>query len=244
MKTLLKPAGLFTGRKLWCALFAGVVALTSCSTKNDNTPPVTEEDAAEVVIQSVDPGSIGLAAQVRSTALVSANASYLGACGMEKDSTLADQGMIGNNISWAYNFNWNWELTCSENVPSQFDLSFKGVVNYNGPRMQSSDSSRATFIVTNLSDDQLTVNATLERAGYKLSKIGRQLDFRAYVKLAATNLVVDKATQKILSGIATVEVSCVDRQNRTLEYIGDITFTGNNIAMLYFDNGYTKTLTW
>ncbi|HJU45206.1 MAG TPA: hypothetical protein VJ647_00415 [Chitinophagaceae bacterium] len=246
MKTLLQPTTLFTGRKLlYTALIAGTVSFASCNSKQDDTPSeVSEDDVTEVVTQAVATNSGGLSVQMQGTVAVSTNLTYLTLCGTSKDTSVSGTGSIGNNISWDYDFNWHWMLACNSGIPSRFDLTFRGLIEYSGPVINSLDSSIATYTVTNLNNSQLSVDVTYNRYGTKQFKNGRQLSFNSLITLTASDVVVDKITQKIVSGTADIEIVGTDNRFKSFTYSGTLTFTGNNTGILTFASGHTVNISW
>lgn len=242
MKNLSKTTLFFSGKSLLCAALIAGAAFTSC-TKTDNSPSaVTEDDAAEVVTEAVVPNSAGLAVQAQGAVTVSSNTYYSTLCGTAKDTAVSGSGSVGSAISWNYNFNWHWSLDCTA---QEFDLTFRGLVNYTGPIITSADSSIATYAVTGLgAPSQWMVNVNYTRYGNKQFTNGRQLAFASQLTFTSTNIVIDKSTQKIVSGTAAVQLIGTDNAGKSFSYSGTLTFNGNNTGTFTFSSGHTVNITW
>lgn len=250
MKTLLKQSSMTTGKRFLYATFI-IVAYAVASCKKDNNDMnaqsgVTEDDAVDVVTQSVDANSGGLSVQAESAATLSVNTGYLSACGVPKDSTISGSGTGTGPVSWSYNFNWHWMLSCTTNVPQQFDLTYRGRVNYDGPRITTNDTSSATLTVTGLgiSSTQWTVNGNLTRTGTKTSKVGRQLTFTCTSTFTSNDIKVDKVTKKIVAGTVVVDISGTSSNGRSFHYTGTLTLNGSNAGRLILASGHAFDIHW
>lgn len=227
-------------------LALSMTAFLACSKENNNENAITEEEAAEVVVQAVAPESGGIAAQMESAAKVSNNVSYLSYCGLQKDSTIAGASVSGAAVSWAYNFNWNWLLSCNEGSADKFELTFTGTSSYDGPRMSATHNSNAAITVTGLgySSTAYTINETLVRLGTHTSKIRRQITFTSEATFNAVNVKVDKLTRKIVSGTASLTIEGTTSAGRTFSYEGTLTFNGNNKGTLVLNSGHSFLIQW
>ena len=243
-------------RKTAIALFvtAGMVlTVASCKKDNDSDNTISSDEMAVAVDQSVSSSSGGLVQQTISAATVVniANSARMGAkfadqCGVQHDTTVTGSSSdTATIVTWSYAFNWGWLLTCTEQVPSVFTFNYKGHAIYDGPRMSSDDSAKATITVSALSGDSsyYRINQTYTRHGSQKSKIGEKHSFTSLITITATNLLVNKSTLKILSGTATVNISGEGSGGKSFSRSGTITFSGNESASLVL-NGDKYTVSW
>jgi len=227
-----------------------VLATFSCKKSNSTsgsssaTDTVTTDDAANAVSDAVSPASAGMVAQTQTTVVI-INTDDL-ACGEVKDTAFSGQNAVGAAITYSYAYSSNRLLTCNADVPSSFQFNFSGKNSYSAAYIASDDSAQGNFTVTGLSPgaSQYVFNASYIRNGSETSKVRNQYTFTSNINIQSTNLTIDKSTQQIVSGTATVSISGAASNGKSFSYSGTITFSGGNQALLVLGNGNTYTITW
>lgn len=223
--------------------FACIVLATSCKKDSggSSSDAVSQDDAAETITQAVTPESGGMVAQVDNSVTITAN--YTLPCGESFDSSISATNPVGSLITYSFNLAWNWMLKCST---AEFDFNFKGSSMYDAPRMSSNDSSNGSLKITGLetSKTNYVVNTSYVRNGSQQSKILNKNSFTSKINIASEDIMVDKATQEIISGTASVSISGASTSGKSFSYDGAITFNGNKSATLVLGNGNTYSISW
>ncbi len=221
-----------------------MISFFSCKKEQDNSTAVSEEEAAEVMVQAVDPGSAGLVLQTSTSVSVSLAGLNSADCGASKTSQTSSQGGIGTR-TYSYNLSWTRVLTCINAVPSKFEHSFTGTSSYNAPRMSSSDSAEGTFVITGLEPGttELTIVQSYTRNGTQQSKVNNARSFTSKT-VVQTNLKAARVTQQITSGTGTITVTGTASTGENFSYTGTLTFLGSNKATLAVSGGNTYTIQW
>lgn len=225
---------------------AFAMALSSCKKDSAAGNAVTEEEAAEVMVQAVDPASGGLALQTTAAATITVTNSGSAKCGVAKDSTITGSGSTAAR-AYSYNLSWHRLLTCSVgSIPSKLDFTFTGSSTYSGPRMSSDDNSTGAFTVTGLelSSSEYVVNQTYTRNGTQQSKVRNNRSFSSTVNIITTDVKVSKDNQQITSGTGTVKVTGTASTGETFSYSATITFLGGKKANIVFASGATYAVSW
>ncbi len=222
------------------ALSSGIL-FTSCKKDNKTNDEITDDEVAEAVTQSVSASSGGMVAQTETTAKMSANASFT--CGQTKDTTISGQNLPGAAITYNYSLNFVRTLSCA---PAKFQFNFTGNSTYNALRMSSNDNSTAQFTVTGLeaNSNTWTVNSSYVRNGTQQSKIRAQRSFASVITITSSNIVVDKTTQKIVSGTATATFDGTGSGGYKVSRSATIVFLGNGKGTLTLKNGASYEIQW
>ena len=160
-----------------------------------------------------------------------------------------DAGVLnaaGAAITYSYAYSSNRLLTCNVGVPSTFQFNFTGKNSYSAAYISSDDSAQGNFNVTGLNPGatQYVFNASYIRNGSETSKVRNQYTFTSNINIQSTDLTIDKSTQQIVSGTATVSISGAASNGKSFSYSGTITFSGGKQALLVLGNGNTYTITW
>jgi hypothetical protein len=107
---------------------------SSCKKDGTTTAAVTEDEAAEVMVQAMDPASGGLALQTTAATTIAPTSSGSAKCGVAKDSIISGSGGTATR-SYTYNLNWHRLLTCGVgSIPSKLDFTFTGSSTYSAPK--------------------------------------------------------------------------------------------------------------
>jgi len=232
---------------LWVISLVFVI-FTSCK-KDENSAieGVSEEEAVEVVQNTMSSESGGLSEQIEtSTAIVAAySTSRNDICGLSFDTAIILTNTLGSQISYQYNFSWDWVINCNQwQIPESVAFSYNMNGWYNGPNMSAQDSANQSFQLSGLelSQDYLTYNGSYQREGLYQSKIGSQRSFMSKITIETINVKVNKTSYKIESGTANITVFIETSDGKTFSFDGTITFNGNDIATLAFEDEYAIEL--
>ena len=219
---------------------------SSCKKDGTTTAAVTADEAAEVMVQSIDPASGGLALQTTASTTITLTNSSSVKCGVAKDSTISGSGGTATR-SYTYNLNWHRLLTCGAgNLPSKLDFTFTGGSTYSGPKMSSDDNSTGAFSVTGLelASPEYIVNQTYTRNGTQQSKVRNNRSFTSTVNVATTNVKVNKVSQQITSGTGTIAITGTASTGEAFSFTGTITFLGSKKATIVLSTGATYQIQW
>ncbi|HZE83012.1 MAG TPA: hypothetical protein VE035_01835 [Puia sp.] len=238
----------FDSKKTLMSLFlAASLGLALASCKKDSaasSDAVTVDDAADAITQAVVPETSGVVGQTQ-TAVVIINTNNL-SCGVSSDTSIAGQSLPGAAITYSYSLKWSNMLSCTNGIPQQLSFGFSGKSSYDAPRISSSDSSNATATATGLqpSSSKYVFNQTYTWKGSKISKVRNKHSFSSTITITTSDLTVDKSSQQIVSGTASVTISGAGSGGSAFSYSGTLTFSGNKQAVLVLGNGNTYTILW
>jgi len=149
------------------AMLAGL-SFSSCK-KDSEVNPVTEEEAMEVIAQTVSPESGGLAEQTEIATTTVSESSL--SCDETSDTSFSGTSEAGAAITYNYNHRANTKMICDNGLPSQFEFNFTGENSYSAPRMSSADNNTSSLTISglNLSDNEFSINQTYTRNGGEVS---------------------------------------------------------------------------
>lgn len=226
---------------------AALMTLTACEKEEATSEnSVTEEEAVEVMAQGISGESGGLSTQVEGTAEV-AEATPITCGTSSSDTAFSALDVVRGAITYSYSVSMNRQLVCSDGLPQEFSFHYTGENSYDAPRMSSDDNTTAGFVITGLSplSAQYVFNANYVRNGTQQSKVRLQRSFASTLTITSTNITVDKATGRIVSGTVDVEFTGkVVGGSSNANYKGSFTFTGNRTGTLVLKNGGSYTLQW
>jgi hypothetical protein len=242
-----KPA--FSGKAvtvLCTAIILTSLSFSSCKKDNaKNTAAasgtVTEQDAARATIDAVDPTTGGMVSQLNSSVAVFTTATI--PCSVKKDTTITGSSISGVTPSFTYSLSWNYLFDCSA---QSLTFNFSGNSSYSGVILSSSGTSSGGFVMTGLLPDtsQYTFNTTYTRTGTTSLNTGKKVTFTSDVEITSSNIIIDKTTQEIVSGSATVTVSGASTTGNSYNFAGTITFSGDKKGSLVLNSGTSYALSW
>jgi hypothetical protein len=130
-------------------------------------------------------------------------------------------------------FTYTWLITkqCSAMDTSLvWDSQFNGV--YDAPRSSGSTMGVREWIATNVGADHelVTLNGTAQRSGSHELKIGRNRIYNTAVSTTYTNLIVDKATRRIIAGTAVSQINIAGSNGGSYDFTANITFNNDGTA--------------
>jgi hypothetical protein len=235
--------------KTTATIFCGILIMsTSYSCKKDassstaTTDTVSETEASQAITQAVVPTSGGMAEQTANAAIV-ANDQIAYPCSQSFDSSILLTNTAGASITYSADLEWNWILNCSA---ANFTFAFKGHTTYSAPLMSSNDSTTAWFIITGLQESSTAyvLNSNYVRNGSQQSNIGNRNSFTSLITITSSNINIDKISEQIISGTATVSISGASTSGRSFSFSGNINFLGNQAATLTMASGNVYQINW
>jgi hypothetical protein len=214
--------------------------LFSC--KDESSKTVSEEEAVEVITNS-------MAAKTGGTEQQTANIADIWATLGNYCNTTFDTSLVKNitltNLTANYTLDYDYTITCNIlGLPTSANLNAATSGTYNTTRISSNDSTTSAYILSDLLNlTQYTLNGTSTRTGSQVSSIGNDASFSSVVSTTFSNVKINLTTGIIDSGTATVSISGTTTDNQNYNYTGSIVFLGNQTATLTL-NGNTHNLTW
>lgn len=220
-----------------------ILFFSSCKKAEEIIESVSEEEAVEVVENSLSSDAGGLAGQIEeSAAIVSAyTESKNEYCGLSFDSAINIVNPSEAVITYHYNLEWDWVINCNQfQIPESFVFNCEMGGGYDAPRMSANDEASVSFELSDLdlSTGFITFNGSFEREGTCQSKIGEKRSFSSKIIFEAMDVKVDKATKKLLSGTANLTLEAKTSEGKTFSFDGVVTFTGGDTATVKFENEY------
>lgn len=237
-------------------LVIAAIAITSCGPKPTYTPTsqyqVSVDDAANAIGSAIASSSNGIAAEI--TAMSTFNAAK-GAyttssklpCGLQFDTAYTRTGNTNGNYS--YSVDWDYLLACVNGMPDSITVNQNMQGSYSTSLISGVDTSSATLTITGIqpSSSAITVNGTYTRNGQESSKVRTLLSYYAVMTFNIIGLTMNKSTQQITGGTATVGFIGVgtapNYKTYSSYYTGYVQFNGDNTASITINgNAYNISL--
>lgn len=238
----------FTRRTLLPMGLILAATMISCSDDENKSTGVTEADAADAIEASVSSSSNGVAKMVAEASTVADDEDVYTyspqlECGQQYTVSY-NPTYTGTNYSYDYSGTRNYLISCTTlGVPETFTYSASLTGTYETPRMLSDDDSTSSLTVTGLapSSATATINGTYVRNGYQESKVRLMRHFNSVITINLSNVTLNKLTQTISGGTASVTMTGTGSLGGSFTYNGTITFNGDGTATLVI-NGTTYTI--
>jgi hypothetical protein len=237
---------------LFVLVAAGISMAVPACKKDDDTksaPALSETEVSAVVAQSLSANSGGILSQTNSSIDITNRiaAPRQGAkttseyCG----TSLNDSINISSDV-FTYAMKWSYLLTCTtEKEPQSLAVSFAGRVKLQTEKLTLNDSSVVKFKLTGLESDStlLVFNQTFNRIGsMKVVSDSSSVTYATLLSYIAADVKVEKATRRIVSGTAAINVSGVSTTGKSFSYSGTVTYTGDNKATFAIKGGSSFTI--
>lgn len=234
MKRVNTPLSRSKSAILFVLVASGIsLAIPACKKDDAAAPAVSQEEVKEVVTNALSANG-GLMFQTNTAVQVAQGYD----AGRQAGRTISEECGVAhdNNISIAttaftYSMKWNWLLSCTtEKEPQSVAFSFAGKVVIETAKLKMRDTTESTFKIEGLESDSslLVFNQSVHREGIlELVTDNATRSFASVLTYNATNVKVNKATGKIVSGTAAVTISGVSTKGKFL-YAGTITYKGDN----------------
>lgn len=236
----------FKSTKLLALTLLSTLIVSSCKKSDngvDSSTPVTDEETAAVITDATTNG--GLTDQVSMMGVIVVPSKSSISCGESKDTTIAKSGSR-TNVGYNYNLALSRTITCTNYIPSTLTLAYSGANSYFSTKMSSSDSANGSLIVTQLQPtySSYIFNGSYERKGTQQSNVNLQRSITSDIQFTITSLTVDKTTNSILSGTASVSFVGSTSGGQSSTRGATLTFNGNGQAALVLDNGNSYSITF
>lgn len=223
------------------------VCVISCSPDNDNdstlSADLTEEEAVEIIENSIQKSTGGITEDVEKFAeeleeeiIVNLECNIL----YEDDFLFEYENQ---NLSVSYSVEWDYIMTCNElNIPQTVTFNFNTDGQYSTPRIESTDSSTASFAVSGLqpSASSIVFSGNFNREGNQIFTVASGKATQSTIQITLSNLTVNKENYTIISGEGLVQIEG-SSQGSSYSFEGSIIFNGNGSATIIV-NGTTYTI--
>ncbi len=217
--------------------------------KDDDTvttkdEPVTNDEAAEVIAQSIGADSGG-AGFMMTDATQMSKTGYTAEKDALADSTFTITNTVGDlsyNLSMSYS--WNITMNTSERR-MELNLSFTTDGTVTGSRINSNGSSAGNYTIYGLmeNDPYYVLTGTYKRTGSTTVKIVEEKTLTSVVDITFTEINYDKTTFKVKNGTATVSFTGTTAKGETFSATGTITYSDDGTAVLTIgDDTYTLNI--
>lgn len=232
----------FLNSTLTALLLTSITIFSSCKKEEADTTP-TQDEAVDIVTNALDTDVAGQTSDFEQTAKTSATYSSNSYCGFSKDSVIT-KSFTGTNISYNYQFNWNWVVVCTQAIPNTINFNLTTSGKYETLRIKSDDNSTTSIAVTNLlTGTNYIANGSTIRNGTQTSKVRNMSQFTSKLEITYANININKISPyRIQSGNASFSLTGQTIKGTNYAYSGTITFLGNQSATLTFANGSSFTI--
>jgi len=195
-------------------MFAVAVA---CQDDDEPANSITTEEAAVIISSSLASNTSGVTMVSGKTTnvtedLLEDNAGgRVAACGLSQNLDLSGASPAGATITYSYDFSYKFKLNCSAESPSDVsaNLSYSGA--FESAKLAAEHSGTSELTVTGL-ETAVAGNSTVE--------------------ITLKDVVIDKATHKIVSGTGSYLINGTVPDKGNFNYSGEINFEGLDIAVL------------
>ncbi len=237
------------------SIVAGFALIALACSKSDSAPAVSTDDAANTVGSYVSTDFTSTASDA--TTVYTTTGSKAGreasggraassSCSVTFDSTFTRSGSLGSLITYSFQLDYMYKLSCNGIVPSSLDFQFTSAGTYTGSKVSSQGNSTGDWTMAgfNVAASSYTVNGTVNRTETITEIGGAAKTFSSTLALTANGVSIDKTTKKILGGTMTLTMAGAVTGGKSYNYTGTVTFEGNGAAtILIGTTTYTVNLT-
>ena len=219
------------------------VALVACDNDDEMSVSgdITNEEAAEQVASSVASEVVTTAADAgvlfsdADNGRISSNG-RIQECGVEFDSTIS-KSYNGQFLTYTLDIDYDYQLVCTNNFPSDLDYSFNLQGTLDGRRLESEGVTAGDLMATgfNLSSSDYIVNGEMNRTYSLLQKEGQQNSFNSQSEIIITDLSIDKNTRVITGGEVSFSVSGTRIGGDEFSFTATAIFNGDGTATVLVD---------
>lgn len=208
----------------------------SCKDDDNDSPAVANDEAADMVATSLASSSGGMTMVVAQTS--SSTSSNAGgrtqACGYTGDEDVTKTSPSGAAITYNYNFHYDYALTCTNALPSTYTANVSYTGSLSTARIETENAGKANLTVKTLDAtyNYFTFNGSYDRSGSFESKVRNKNTSTSTITFNLTDVTVDKSSQMITGGTASLDINGTVTGKGTFSYSGTITFKGNKLAEL------------
>ena len=224
-------------------LFAVIAACKKSAVPSLN---VSVDDAASMLTGSLASSSYGLN-NISDDISVNAQVFINLPCGSTKTDTLIRQSQAGLPSAYYYKLIYTHKLTCNaNNLPDNISSNLTYTGNFNNSTLSLANSGTTSFVIAGLTPTAIvySINGEYKSMGSFKLKSDTTNTGSANVDIVVKNVTINKATQVIASGTATVIITGTTLKKGDFTYNGTLTFNGNFMATLVLnDTTYSINLT-
>ena len=221
-------------------LIAGLlfgILFTSCE-KDDNNTIISNDEAAEIIANSLSTSSYGFTSQVEDAAEL-ADSIYeeekeavKNLKSVNVDTTFTITNPPDSRVTYEYTVSYSYGIQMNGITPDFF-LNFTTSGEYTAQRITSSNQSQGELIVSNLTAgyNNYLLNGSCSRTGSQTVTIEVQREFSSTINFNMEDISIDKTTFEILGGSAEVSITGTSN-SASYDMQGSIVFNGNKSATL------------
>lgn len=191
---------------------------------------IDEEEAAAEVESALAGNNGGLAHEVDLKMAYVVNDLPGLNCGQTASITRTFVKTTGSRTG-EFTYTWLISKQCTAmDTTLAWDSQFNGV--YDAPRSSGSTMGTRAWTATNVGADHelVTLNGTAQRSGSHELKTGRNRVYNTAVSTTYTNLIVDKATRRIIAGTAVSQINISGSNGGSYDFTANITFNNDGTA--------------
>ena len=228
-------------KKIRLLIIAGLffsILFTCCEKDDDNNTVILNDEAVEIIVNSLSSSSYGFTSQVEDAAELADSIYQEGKNAAKNlksvnaDSTFTITNQPGSRITYEYTVSYSYGIQMNGLKP-EFFFNFTTNGEYAAPRTTSSNQSQGEFIVSNLTAgyNNYLLNGSCSRTGSQTVKIDVEREFSSTINFVMEDISIDKTSYEILGGSAEVTITGTSN-SASFDMEGSIVFNGNKSATL------------
>jgi hypothetical protein len=204
------------------------VGLNSCSKESSNTSniivyQVPVDIAARYITMAFCNASAGINLHIENAATFTS----LGKGSFDSTFTIKK---LDSAAAVKYQYQVEYTLA-RQTSPSQVTFDYTAGGSFSSSVLQSADEQDGTWVFTTLAQSQLTMNGSGTDGGNQNDVVDK-VQFTSQFIYTLQNVMIDKTTDMIASGSATITINGAGPADVHFNYSGTLTFSGNRQAVL------------
>ena len=222
----------------------GIVALTVLvSCRRNKKPAMSEDDAVELIANSVGTSDNGVAAETNDAVAFKLNPNASN-CGFIDTVNITRSNSTAATRHYNYDVTGTREVICQNNQPFEFKVisNFSGT--YVGPKLETTGSGtyNGSLSEINSSTTEYHYVGSTNRSGEGELKTKRGGDVSSTLTLSS-DVYIDKSTELITRGTTIFSLKGSGSKGKDFDYSGTVTYNGNKNATIVI-NGNTHNVTY
>ena len=236
-------------KKIWLLVSLGILGV-ACQ-EDEPANAISGEEAAVLISSSLASNTSGVnavsakSADVTDDLLTEHEGGRVAVCGISQNIDLSGQSPDNANLSYDYDFSYKFKLNCNEEeFPSDVSVNVSYSSAFETPKLGAEHSGVAELVVTGLeaSETEYMLDGLYKRSGSFTNKEVEKTG-SCSVEITISDVVVDKTTHKIVSGVGTYILQGTIPDKGAFNYQGSVTFNGADQAAIKISNTvYTANL--
>ncbi|NJM25362.1 MAG: hypothetical protein HC859_07625 [Bacteroidia bacterium] len=234
----------------WNAFLILTLLTVAVSCKDDDeSAPLSNEEAAEMIAASLSESSSGLtvmvneSAETTTTAVDASDGGRINACGYTDTESFSSSSPQGSLVTYNYTYSYSYVLACGLDVPQSMavDITYSG--NFDAPRLASEHAGTVDLAVTELDAAAASylINGDYSTTGSFQSKIRNKTSTTSTIDITVADLSVNKSTYTIEGGTAAALITATATGKGTFTFTASIVFEGDGGATVTV-NGTTYSV--